>query len=202
MFKEWWKGLPEKYHLCDDWLDVEQCKEKIDETQDSAPLMMFIRFQIFTMDIYSCLLQPKALDSDNNQLLSMVQELMLERSLHCCQLVSHCVKRLSDSSIISPCHYLLSVSEYLFHTVDVLVMLTLSSNLTVKREANIMLKKSLDAIDGMKYMELHKVDRESSPLRYSLDGKLFNAIDLTFYDQYPRPWFAMIYDACHYLAKM
>lgn len=109
MLKEWWEDLPEKYHFCDNWLDPEQCKGRIDETNDSAPLMMFIRFQIFTMDIYSCMLKPKALDSGNNQLLSIVQELMLERSLHCCQLVRYCVKKLSDCSIILPC----KLSRYL-----------------------------------------------------------------------------------------
>jgi hypothetical protein len=81
-------------------------------------------------------------------------------------------------------------------------MLTLSSNLTIKKEANIILKFSLDEIDDMRYMEFHKVDRDESPLRGTPDGKLFNSIDLEFYDKYPQPWFAMILDACHYLAKM
>lgn len=89
VLKEWWKSVPQEYHLCDDWLDLEQAKAGVDECQDENHLALFNHFIVSMIDIYSSLLQPNAVETQNDQVLSVVQELSLRRCLNCCQLLIH-----------------------------------------------------------------------------------------------------------------
>jgi hypothetical protein len=84
---EWWKNAPLQYQICEDWLNVEDAKKGIDQCKNDSSLILFNYFLAFMMDIYSALLQPSALGTSNDQILSVVQELSLRRSLDCCQLL-------------------------------------------------------------------------------------------------------------------
>lgn len=97
----------------------------------------------------------------------------------------------------------MAASDYLFHAIDNLVLLSLSPNLYVAKEARAIMKDCLDEIEGINFMREHFVPRNSSPIFAGNmnfdDASTFN---LEYYDQYPQPWFAMMFDASRYIASL
>jgi hypothetical protein len=100
-------------------------------------------------------------------------------------------------------HYTLAASDYLFHAIDVLVLLSLSPNTYVAKEARQIMRDCLTEIDGIKFMREHHVPKRSSPI-FAGDMNFDDAstFNLEYYDQYPQPWFAMMYDASRYIASL
>lgn len=101
-------------------------------------------------------------------------------------------------------NYILSASEFLFHALDVLVLLALSPNKQIAKEARSMMKSCLNELDSIKFMQGHQVPPED--LASPLTKNMFNIMngckfDVDYYDQFPHPWFAMMYDASHFITS-
>lgn len=93
--------------------------------------------------------------------------------------------------------------DFLYHSIDVLIMLALSPNPHVANESRINLIGCLDKIDNMEFMQEHRVAKDASPINLGIiDFNDPSSFQLKYYDQYPQPWFAMIYDASHYIASL
>jgi hypothetical protein len=99
-------------------------------------------------------------------------------------------------------HYMVAASECLSHTLDVLSILSLSTNFTVRKEARDMLREVMSRMDDMKLMRNHKVDPLKSPLLAGKKEPDFNNLNPSIYFNYPQPWYAAMYDICHYFEKM
>jgi hypothetical protein len=67
----------------------------MEKTTNSVLLMNFLQFHLFIASIYSCLLQPKALTDQGQQLLSVVQQHSLSQALKSCRLLIHGIHRLA-----------------------------------------------------------------------------------------------------------
>ncbi|KAI8643652.1 hypothetical protein BD408DRAFT_149424 [Parasitella parasitica] len=203
VMREWASAMPAEFRLCDDLYDWEKCYKAIDQVTDSILLTNFIQFHVFHVSTYSCLLQPKSLSDYGQDLLSRVQEHSLTKALESCKLLLHAIHRLAVANPNS-CNYILSASEFLFHALDVLVLLALSPNKRIAKEARSMMKSCLNELDTIKFTQGHQVPREdlTSPLVAGtinlLNGGKF---DIDYYDRFPHPWFAMMYDASHFIAS-
>ncbi|CEP13854.1 hypothetical protein [Parasitella parasitica] len=177
VIREWASAMPAEFQLCDNLYDWELCYKAID--------------------------QPKSLSNYGQELSSRVQEHSLTKALESCKLLLHAIHRLAVANPDS-CNYLLSASEFLFHALDVLELLSLSPNKHVAKEARIMMKSCLDELDAIKFTQGHQVPREdlTSPLVANtinmLNGGKF---DIDYYDRFPHPWFAMMYDASHFISS-
>ena len=187
--REWSESLPDQLRLCSNLKNETLCKQAIDATDDYLKLMTFVQYNIFTVGIYSCLLQPIALGRENCQLLSFVQQHSLDNSLQGCRLLIYAVHQMSKASGYNPCQYNSSACMFLYHAIDVLILLSLSPNAYVSREAGILLKDLLREVYDMDYMKDHLVPLEASPIQ---KGKLTTddptSFQLEEYDKYPQPW--------------
>lgn len=202
IINEWSNAMPEEFRLCADLKNEQLCREAIAKTNDVIKLASFVHFHVFMIGIYSCLLQPIALGTENDQLLSYVQQHSLQSSLTSCRLLIHTIHKLSTAKDTSNCHYTLAASDFLYHAIDVLILLSLSPNGHVAKEARAILKECLAEIDCMPYMKDHHVPRNLSPIHLGLiDFNDPTSINLEFYDKYPQPWFAMMYDASHFITS-
>ncbi|KAI8887196.1 hypothetical protein K501DRAFT_269166 [Backusella circina FSU 941] len=202
VLREWWESVPLQYKICEDWLNVEQAKTGIDRCDNDSSLILFNYSLAFMMDIYSALLQPSALGTSNNQILSVVQEFSLRRSLDCCELLIYSqFKSILLSDTLS-CQSILNLSEYLFHTLDALIIMIFSTNSAIRVAAKEMLAQSQSLIDHVHFMQSHQVKSVHSPLLASVRANDINSIDLSVYFSYPQPWFAMLYDLAHHLDKI
>ncbi|KAL9545736.1 hypothetical protein MBANPS3_007008 [Mucor bainieri] len=203
VMKEWARSIPAEFRLCDDLYDAEMCFQAIDRATDSVLLTNFIQFHLFHVSTYSCLLQPKSLADDDQQILSWVQEHSLTTALRSCRLLLYAIRRLAVADT-SSCNYILSASEFLFHALDVLVLLALSPNKHIAKEARAMMKSCLSELDSIKFMQGHQVPSEelTSPLTKNMFKIMSgNKFDVDYYDQFPHPWFAMMYDASHFITS-
>ncbi|KAL7312429.1 hypothetical protein PS15m_008189 [Mucor circinelloides] len=203
VMKEWARSIPDEFRLCDDLYDEELCFKAIDQATDSILLTNFIQFHIFHVSTYSCLLQPKSMADYAQQILSWVQEHSLAMALKSCRLLLYAIHRLAVADT-SSCNYILSASEFLFHALDVLVLLALSPNKQIAKEARSMMKSCLNELDSIKFMQGHQVPPED--LASPLTKNMFNIMngckfDVDYYDQFPHPWFAMMYDASHFITS-
>ena len=92
----------------------------------------------------------------------------------------------------------------MFHALDVLILLTLSPNKQIATEASSMMSSCLEELDMIILAQGHQVpstEIDSSPLttnRFKVKDGIF---DVSYYDQFPQPWFAIMYDASHYIAS-
>ncbi|KAI8887198.1 hypothetical protein K501DRAFT_330779 [Backusella circina FSU 941] len=195
---EWWHNLPLKYRICEDWLNVQQLKIGIDQNTDSMVLLLVVYFLSYNNDIYATLLTP----NDADFILSMVHEQALARCLYCSQVTVYALHRLTRIESISPCHYTLAAHECLSHTLDVLSILSASSNTTVRDEARSMLKLCMSWIDDMEIMRDHKIDPLKSPLLTGTKERGWSNINPSVYYNYPHPYYAAMSDICHYLEKV
>lgn len=97
--------MPERFRLSPDMRNEQICMAAIDETDDFLKLLSFVHFHIFLVGIYSCLLQPVALGTENDQLLSFIQQHSLEDTLKSCRLIINAVHRMSRARGNSNCNY-------------------------------------------------------------------------------------------------
>lgn len=97
----------------------------------------------------------------------------------------------------------MAVSEFLFEAVDILVLLSLSPNQQVAKEARFMMKDCLAEIDKIVFMKEHHVPEGDSPMADNVlefcNGTKFN---IEYYDQFAQPWFALMYDASHFITAL
>ncbi|KAI8884021.1 hypothetical protein K501DRAFT_248567 [Backusella circina FSU 941] len=163
---EWWDKLPLQYRISESWTNTQQLKTNIDQSESPILLLFLAYFLSYTNDIYATLLTP----NDGDVVLSIVQERAIERCLHCSQLGVYALHRLRN--VESSCHYIFVANECLSHTLDVLSILSLSSNVTIRTEAKTMLKEVMIRIDDIKFMRGHRVDPLKSPL-LAIDVPLF-----------------------------
>lgn len=103
IINEWSSAMPEEFRLCADLKNEQLCREAIASTNDVIKLISFVHFHVFLIGIYSCLLQPIALGSENDQILSYVQQHSLESSLKSCRLLINTIHRMSVSDGSSNC---------------------------------------------------------------------------------------------------
>lgn len=202
LIKEYTTKVPPDIRLCADMNNTDMCFEAIDKTKDPVLLVNFMHFHILQMSVYSCLLRPKALSDQGQQILSLVQEHSLSKALKSCQLLLHAIHRLAVTDQTS-CNYLISASEYLFHAMDVLIILAMSSNKQTALEAGTMMKsclKELQMIGAAQGNHMPQADAAAPPgeKRFMMkDGKF----DIDYYDKFPHPWFAIMYDASHFISS-
>jgi hypothetical protein len=97
---------------------------------------------------------------------------------------------------------MLAVSEYLFHSLDALIIMIFSTNYTIRTAAREMLARTHEMIDSMHFMHSHRIDPSLSPLLAGVKAKDLNLIDLSEYFNYPQPWYAMLSDLAHHLDKV
>ncbi|KAI8889150.1 hypothetical protein K501DRAFT_329267 [Backusella circina FSU 941] len=202
VLKEWWKSVPPEYYVCENWLDLEEAKIAVEKCQVEEHLALFNYFVVSMIDIYSSLLQPNTLETKNDQILSVVQELALRRCLHGCQLLICSQIKCTLLSDTRSCHSILAVNEYLFHTLDALIIMIFSTNYTIRTAAQEMLKQTHDMIDSVHFLKSHKVEAVHSPLLASVKAKDINSIDISEYFNYPQPWYALLSDLAHHLDKV
>lgn len=110
LIKEYTKNVPPDVRLCADMNDTRMCFEAIDKTKDPVLLINFMHFHILQMSVYSCLLRPKALTDQGQQILSLVQEHSLSRALKSCQLLVRTIHHLAAIDQTS-CEYYVSHEE-------------------------------------------------------------------------------------------
>jgi hypothetical protein len=101
----WWDSLPKRYKICDSWLDPDQCRQYIDRTTDGVALIIFTGFLNHVVGVYSQLLQPKS----DSSVLSIVEKMILERALYCCQMVLYGFNKANWIDILSPCEYFIYI---------------------------------------------------------------------------------------------
>ncbi|EPB85686.1 hypothetical protein HMPREF1544_07512 [Mucor circinelloides 1006PhL] len=201
VIKEYTKAVPAEFRLCDDLNNVEMCFHAIENTVDSVLLVNFVQFHILQMSVYSCLLQPKALNSQGQQLLSSIQEHSLENALKSTQFILCGIRRLAAADTTS-CIYLISATEYLFHVLDVLVMLSLSPNKQIVKEAKSMMKSCLDELDLVGCAQGYQPLQSKTSAKKTRKVRMKDCrLDVDYYDQFPHPWFAMVSDASHYFTS-
>jgi hypothetical protein len=99
-------------------------------------------------------------------------------------------------------HYTMVAHECLSHTLDVLSILSASSNATVREEAKTMVRLCMSWIDDMNIMKDHKVDPLKSPLLAATKGQDLVNVNPSVYYSYPQPYYAAMSDICHYLEKI
>ncbi|KAF1801226.1 hypothetical protein V8B55DRAFT_1528379 [Mucor lusitanicus] len=201
LIKEYTTKVPSDIRLCADMNNKRMCFEAIDKTRDPVLLVNFMHFHILQMSVYSCLLRPRALSDQGQQILSLVQEHSLSKALASCQLLLRAIHRLAVTDQ-SSCNYLISASEYLFHAMDVLIILAMSPNKQTALEAGAMMKSCLSELQMIGAAQgNHIPEGDTAPLdkkRFLMkDGKF----DIEYYDKFPHPWFAIMYDASHFISS-
>ncbi|KAI8977289.1 hypothetical protein BDF20DRAFT_836107 [Mycotypha africana] len=171
-------SLPNEFRLCNDITNFDA--------------FTFMQFQLFQVMLYSSLLQPNALRSDNEQLLPYVQQHSLDQSLKSCRSMLYIINYIGRKEVTTKCtvslrkilYKLCNARDLLFDAIDILILLALSPNRHIAKEAR-----------------RHQVPIESSPLLAFINtlgtGERFN---IDYYDNYPQPWVAMMYDASHVFA--
>lgn len=89
----------------------------------------------------------------------------------------------------------------MFHTINTLLLLSVSANESVARESRVILKACLEEVVKQKFMQEQFLPS---------NGKISNKIDfddessfnLEIYDSYALPWFAMVYDVSYHIASL
>lgn len=98
--------------------------------------------------------------------------------------------------------YLISATEYLFHVLDVLVMLSLSPNKQIAKEAEVLMKCCLDELDLVGRVQGYQPLQSDISTKKTRKVKMKDCrLDVEYYDQFPHPWFAMVSDASHYFTS-
>lgn len=98
--------------------------------------------------------------------------------------------------------YLISATEYLFHVLDVLVMLSLSPNKQIVKEAKSMMKSCLDELDLVGCAQGYQPLQSKTSAKKTRKVRMKDCrLDVDYYDQFPHPWFAMVSDASHYFTS-
>ncbi|KAF1801225.1 Zn(2)-C6 fungal-specific transcription factor [Mucor lusitanicus] len=201
VIKEYTKAVPAEFRLCDDLNSAKMCYYAIENTTDSVLLVNFVQFHILQMSVYSSLLQPKALSNQGQQLLSSIQEHSLEKALKSAQFILCGIRRLANAET-TLCIYLISATEYLFHVLDVLVMLSLSPNKQIAKEAEVLMKCCLDELDLVGRVQGYQPLQSDISTKKTRKVKMKDCrLDVEYYDQFPHPWFAMVSDASHYFTS-
>lgn len=95
----------------------------------------------------------------------------------------------------------MAACEFLFHAIDALLILALSRNEYIATESKSILRNCLKELDKLKFVQEHRVSVFTSPIHLGMmnldDPESFH---IEYYDQCPHPWFAMVYDASHFVA--
>lgn len=92
--------------------------------------------------------------------------------------------------------------DFLFRIIDIMLLLSLSPNPFISSETTKILRDCMNDLDQVDFVKQYRVPIESSPIHLGLVNldhptSLFH---LEYYNQYPQPWFAMVYDASHFIA--
>jgi hypothetical protein len=85
-----------------------------------------------------------------------------------------------------------------------LILLALSPNKQIETEAASMMSSCLEEIDMIVLTQGHQVPSAEiylSPLTADRFDVKNGRFDVSYYDQFPQPWFAMMYDASHYISS-
>ncbi|KAG2198331.1 hypothetical protein INT47_003044 [Mucor saturninus] len=198
---EWGSHAPEVFKLCTDMNDTDALLEIIDNTTDCVMLISFIHYQSFIVSVYSSLLHPITL-GDNDQLLSIVQQRSLEKSLTAGHVLIHAVSRISAiAEGTSLCYYKLAACDFMFHAINTLLVLSLSANVHVSRESRQMLKACLEEVVKQKFMQEQFLPRNGR-ITNTIDFEDESSFNLENYDAYALPWFAMVYDVSYHIASL
>ncbi|KAI8075709.1 hypothetical protein BDF21DRAFT_453732 [Thamnidium elegans] len=196
---EWGASIPDEFNLCGNLKNYAVCKLVVSESEDCIALMVFIRCQIFLVTIYSRLLQPISQGEDYDQLLSCVQQRALENSLTACRLLIYAIHRLSKIDNLNSCYYKLTACEFFFQAIDALMILSTSPNRYIAKESRESVNACLEKIDQINETQGFFVLPENpTPIDFS-DKSKFN---FKYYNQYPQPWCAMMYDATRYIISL
>lgn len=84
-----------------------------------------------------------------------------------------------------------------------LLILSLSPNPYVAKESRFILKDCLEEIDKIKFMRDHRAPSETSPMFSGvMDYNDETTFNFEYYDKYPQPWIAMLYDVSKYIISL
>lgn len=92
----------------------------------------------------------------------------------------------------------------MFTALDVLILLALSPNKQIAKEAASMMSSCLEELDMIILTQGHQVlsaEIDSSPLTTNMFKLKDGVFDVSYYDQFPQPWLAIMYDVSHYIAS-
>lgn len=100
--------------------------------------------------------------------------------------------------------YTITASDLLFSSIDALILLLLlSPNQHIVKESRIALKACLYDMDKVHFLRVYHLPLESSPIILTYQSfKETTQFNFEYYDQYPQPWYAMMYDLSKYMASI
>ncbi|KAI8095012.1 uncharacterized protein B0P05DRAFT_461615 [Gilbertella persicaria] len=198
VIQEWASSAPDEFRLFDDYFAVEACKEIICKIQDPILLVNFCNLHVLQLNINSSMLQPIALNNESSQLAQCVLEHSLSRSLTGCRLLIYAIKQLFHACG----NYTVLAFDNLLYTFDVLMLLSLSPNQQVAAEAKSMMKICFEEIKNIRFMQGISIPKETSPMASIITEQFKDKkFDVDYYDKYPHPWFAMMFDAIHVITS-
>lgn len=105
MIGEWGRAVPLEFRICDDMTDLEMSQNALKMATNPVSLINFIQFQSVRMSLFSCLLRPVALWTENSQVLSYVQHRSLDSTLESTRLMLLAVQQVLASEEASSCKY-------------------------------------------------------------------------------------------------
>lgn len=132
LIKEYTRTVPADVRLCADMNNTAMCFEAMNTTTDSVLLINFMHFHVLQMSVYSCLLRPRALSDQGQQILSVVQEHSLSKALKSCQLMLRAIHRLAVTDATS-CEYMMFCNYFNIHSYRCRQLPDISKRILVSR---------------------------------------------------------------------
>ncbi|GAA5817774.1 hypothetical protein MFLAVUS_011327 [Mucor flavus] len=192
--------IPSKFRLCDDFKDTQKCIEAINRTTDRIKLLVFIHFQMFIVGAFSYLIQPVASYEGYDLLCSRVQQRSLENTLDGCRLLIHATRHLSKMEETKSL-YITAATDLLFGSVDALLLLLMAHDQHIAKESQFALRACLEDIGRINHLQIDQLPVESSPIVSAHKNFIdTNSFDFKYYNRYPQPWYALMYDITKYMA--
>lgn len=112
--------------------------------------------------------------------------------------VSYSSFSVADDNLFFVGRYLLTASEFLFNAIDALAYVSLSPNQYISEKAREMVKACFLELNNIKTMDECHVPIHASPMINKVfDSNSINDLDIEYYNQYPQPWYALMYDLTH-----
>ncbi|KAI9024906.1 hypothetical protein CLU79DRAFT_745373 [Phycomyces nitens] len=189
--KEWWEELPEKFKICENPFGHD-AEKAIKSSQIEIQLMVMTFYHFFLFEVYSCLVQPKfvnsqSVDNPNQNIINLIQERAVSRLLKSAHLLIKAAKEIRKRDIL--CFF---TTEFIFRLVDTVLMLTEFPKKDVSLEADRILRESLKEMYNMSDLchDIKSVYRKPFKLLASESDE--NIVRL--YDSFSNPRLVLMYD--------
>ncbi|KAI8380885.1 uncharacterized protein BYT42DRAFT_284876 [Radiomyces spectabilis] len=190
IIQQWWYTVPKYLRITANPIDL-NTRIIIDSSVTEPQLMLIVFFQMFMINISSCLLHPiDNIHVDNHALLQLIQDHAVRGCLRGTQLLLDTAKKLTTSSL--SCHF---NTEFLLDAVDTLAILIRFPDPTVADKARGILEACLLEVKSALITDGHWRSMSfSSSIKVNQPEDYVSLIKQ--YDQYPLPFYALL---CHVL---